>query len=201
MGRPARHEQESLLDAALDLAAGGGWGEATVGAIASAAGAPVGSIYHRFASRELLLAALWLRTVRSFQAGFLAALALPEVDEAARAAVRHVLSWGARHPAEARLLLLHGRADLASAAPEASADLAAVNDELAAGLRSYARRRYGSAAAPRLERATLALVDLPHAAARRALQAGRLHPATVAAAQDAAVLLLTAPGGPRRPRG
>ena len=59
------------MDAAMRLVAEGGPNAATVAGIAGALGAPVGSIYHRFKSRDLLLARLWIRTVKRFQVGFL----------------------------------------------------------------------------------------------------------------------------------
>ena len=50
---------------------------ATVSRIATSVGAPVGSVYHRFASRDVLMAELWLRTITRFQDGYLAALSCP----------------------------------------------------------------------------------------------------------------------------
>src|SRR5690349_25083603 len=74
MGRPARFDADQLLDEALALAAEGGPEAVTMAAVAQRAGAPSGSLYHRFAGRSALLAALWLRTVADFQAGYLTAL-------------------------------------------------------------------------------------------------------------------------------
>jgi len=74
MARPPRFTADHLLDAALELAAEGGPGAVTMAAVAKSAGAPSGSVYHRFADRPALLSALWLRTLGGFQQGFLAAL-------------------------------------------------------------------------------------------------------------------------------
>jgi AcrR family transcriptional regulator len=60
--------------APAQLAATRGPSAATVGAIAESVGAPTGSIYHRFRSKDVLLAELLLQTVEGFQAGFEAAL-------------------------------------------------------------------------------------------------------------------------------
>ncbi|MGI8552143.1 MAG: TetR family transcriptional regulator [Dehalococcoidia bacterium] len=77
MARSAHYDQERILDAALQTASRTGPRAASIAALAAAIGAPTGSIYHRFRSRDLLMAELWLRTVERFQAGFLAALATP----------------------------------------------------------------------------------------------------------------------------
>ena len=57
MGRPARFAADELLDVALDLAAAGGPEAVTMAGVAEAAGAPSGSVYHRFAGRPALLGA------------------------------------------------------------------------------------------------------------------------------------------------
>lgn len=72
--RPPRFDAPALLDAALKLAATGGPAAVTMAAVAKSAGAPSGSVYHRFPDRPALLSALWLRTLGGFQRGFLAEL-------------------------------------------------------------------------------------------------------------------------------
>src|SRR5919109_423398 len=112
MARPAKFSDDDILDAALRRVALDGAAGATIARIADEAGGPTGSIYHRFRSRELLLARLWLRTVAQFQDGFLAALAGPDPVEAGRDAVRYMLRWCREHLPEAQLLLLHHLDDL-----------------------------------------------------------------------------------------
>src|SRR5215207_8795100 len=107
MARPARFSDSGLLTAAAQVAAVHGPGNATIGAIAKAAGAPTGSLYHRFPSRDALLGTLWLDLVGSFQHGWIAAL--EEGD--AQAAALHTPAWVRSHPQEARLLLLYRRED------------------------------------------------------------------------------------------
>ncbi|MCA1655082.1 MAG: TetR/AcrR family transcriptional regulator, partial [Pseudonocardiaceae bacterium] len=73
MARTRLHTDERILDAARDL-----WladRAVTTGGISERSGAPVGSLYHRFGSRDALLASLWLRTVRRFQEGLTTAVA------------------------------------------------------------------------------------------------------------------------------
>lgn len=173
MARPSKFDEEQILDATLELVAGGGPGAATVAAIADALGAPVGSLYHRFRSRDLVLAHLWLRTVRRFQVGFLAALASDNLDEAAVGAARHSVDWARQHLDEARLLSLYHRQDLAGRWPEElGEELAGLNDDVEAAMRDHARRRYGDDDEEALRQLTFALVDLPYAAVRRSLRSG-----------------------------
>ena len=65
MGRTAQFDREELLLTAASVAAAGR--PLTIQSLAEATGAPVGSIYHRFESREALLAEAWLLAVRHFQ--------------------------------------------------------------------------------------------------------------------------------------
>jgi AcrR family transcriptional regulator len=114
MGRPPRHDSDRLLDSAVTLAADAGPQAVTMSAVARTAGAPSGSVYHRFPDRPTLLAALWLRTVLRFQEGFLAALEEDPPLRGAVAAARHVVEWSKAHPPEARVLL-YGARDFAEA--------------------------------------------------------------------------------------
>ena len=68
MGRRARHQEATILDSAKRVSAAVGPHKLTIAAVASAAGTPVGSIYHRYASRDDILAAVWLDLVEAFQA-------------------------------------------------------------------------------------------------------------------------------------
>src|SRR5512138_865868 len=109
MGRPARYRSDEILAAALRLAARDP-ASLTVSSIARATGAPVGSIYHRFPSRDALVAQLWLSTVESFQEGFVRALRAGEGLSAAL----HTPRFARGRLDEARLLLLHRREELTS---------------------------------------------------------------------------------------
>jgi AcrR family transcriptional regulator len=180
MGRPAKFTEDQMLDATLRLVARGGPGAATVAGLAQALDAPVGSIYHRFRSRDLLLGRLWVRTVRRFQRGFLDALAAGDPDAAALAAARHVVAWTREHLDEAQVLLLYRREDLAARwPPDLAGELSDLNAEVESALAAHARRRYGEAGPDALQRVVFALVDVPYAAGRRHLLAGRPPPPSV----------------------
>ena len=75
MPRPARFTLDELLDAAAALLAADGPSAVTMSAVARAAHAPSGSMYHRFPTRAALCGELWIRTERRFHAGLGAALA------------------------------------------------------------------------------------------------------------------------------
>ncbi len=117
VGRPAKFNSEQILDATAGILAEGGPAQATVAAIAQRLGAPSGSIYHRFESRDLLLARLWIRTVRRAQQGFTAALALPNLEQAAVAAALHIPRWSRQHLPEATVLLGAARRYLLAGKP------------------------------------------------------------------------------------
>lgn len=176
MARPAKFTDDEILDAALRQVTDGAG--ATVAGIAAAVGAPTGSIYHRFPSRDVLVARLWLRTVAQFQDGLVAVLAEQDPADAGRHAVRYFLEWTRDHPVEAQLLLLHRRDDLlADGWPdEVRERAAAVAEQFDDALRDYTRRRLGSLSQDAQRRAAFAVVDIPFAAVRRHLAAGEAPP-------------------------
>ena len=174
MARPARFTADEFLDAAVRRIAARGPAAATVSAIAADLRAPSGSFYHRFRSREALVAAAWLRSVERFQEGFLARLVRGDGLEAAL----HTPRWARARPEEARLLLLHRREELvtgpfpAELRVRAEAAIRQVDD----GLRAFARARLGGVTAAAVRRVWFAVVDVPYAAVRRHLAAGEAPP-------------------------
>jgi AcrR family transcriptional regulator len=180
VGRPAKFDSEQILDATARLVAEGGPAQATVAAIAQRLGAPSGSIYHRFESRDLLLARLWIRTVRRAQEGFIAALALPDLEQAAIAAALHIPRWSRQHLPEATVLLLYRREDLADRWPqELGAEVAELNKGVEAAVRHFTRRWAGRITPAALQTVAFALVDTPYGASRRYLLAGKPPPPQV----------------------
>jgi len=177
MGRKPRFETDRFLDAALKLLHSGGPAAVTVAGIAESVGAPVGSVYHRFPSRDVILAELWMRTARAFQDGFLEMLGKGNAVEAALYTVR----WSRSRLEESRLLLLYRREDLTrgnwpAAMKNNAADLEA---ELGAGLREFAKKRFGRVTKRDMERTVFALVDVPLAAVLRHVQASEPPPESV----------------------
>ncbi|MBQ1124340.1 TetR/AcrR family transcriptional regulator [Streptomyces sp. B15] len=197
MARPPRFDTDQLLDAAVRLAASFGPAGVTMAAVAKEAGAPSGSLYHRFAGRSALLAEVWLRTVERFQDSYARVLAAhDDAREAGRAAARHVVAWSRAHPEETRLLL-YGPGDFGregwaqeyrSRAERGNRRIFGELDSLAATL--------GVQDTEAVERLTLALVDLPLSVVRRHLREGGTLPAHAEAlVEDCATALLdTLPG-------
>ncbi|WP_433567292.1 TetR/AcrR family transcriptional regulator [Nocardia sp. CA-151230] len=167
MSRKPAHTLDSLLDAAADLAASQGAAAVTMSAVATAAGAPSGSVYYRFPDRAALLAGLWLRTVERFQAGFLEALRVDPPQQAAMRAAHHVTDWSRHHPTDAAVLLAGPEAFGSAQWSAESRDVAAaqharVND----AVRELGDRLGYSSPADR-ERLALLIIELPYAAVRR----------------------------------
>ena len=101
-----------MLDTALDLLGEEGLAGVSMSGVAKALGAPSGSVYHRFSSRDRLLAELWLRSVSDFQTEVL--LELKPTRAGILKAVKRALEWTRNHPKAAQILLLYRRQDLVS---------------------------------------------------------------------------------------
>lgn len=104
MGRPPTHTADDFVDAAVRLFAEGGARAVTMASVAREVGAPSGSIYHRFADRPALLAAVWLRTVRRFQDAYVQVIQGSSGADAAVAASASVVGWCREHVHEAVVL-------------------------------------------------------------------------------------------------
>jgi AcrR family transcriptional regulator len=200
MPRPQVHPTDTMLDAARDLLLEEGSRRATIEAIADASGAPTGSIYHRFGSRDELIARLWIRAVYRSQASFLAALEQGDAREAALAAAMSILDFCEEHPADAQLLVAFRREDLIRTLPEGplADEFEELNRPVERAVVQLARRLYGSRSRAALDRTLLAVFDLPYGAARRYLIAGAPLPSGLRAdlARAVAAVIRSAPGRP-----
>ena len=202
MARPAIHSTDAILDAARDALLSEGPRGATIQAISAASGAPTGTLYHRFGNRDRLLVEAWLRAVRRFQEGFLAALQATPAEQAAVAAALWTPRFVREQPADARLLLAFRQADLADAPlpDDLRAQVEGLNDRTQGAVAGLARALYGRARAAEAERVALATVDLPLGSVRRHLERGARLPRTLEPQLEAAVLAaLAVPATPRPP--
>ncbi|MBU2514330.1 TetR/AcrR family transcriptional regulator [bacterium] len=170
MGRRARFLREDFINAALQILSQQGLSGVTIAAIASSLNAPVGSVYHRFVSRELILAEVWLKVVESFQKGFLEILIPGEELKAAL----YTLNWSRLHPNRARVLLLHRREELMVGdwPMEVKEKAELLKEELDDGLKQYTKKVFGEVTPESFSRVLFALVEVPAAAVRRHLQMG-----------------------------
>lgn len=199
MPRPQVHETDTMLDAARDLLLEEGARAATVEAIASASGAPSGSIYHRFRSRDELIARLWIRAVRRSQLAFLVAMEIDDPEEAAVRAAMSILDFSEEHPADAKLLVAYRQQDLVRVIPEGPVheDLEALNRPVQSAVGDLARRLYGKRTRSAMERVVLVTFDIPYGAARRHLIDGSPFPRGLRKDVERAVrAVLKGPPGP-----
>ncbi|MDQ6747296.1 MAG: TetR/AcrR family transcriptional regulator [Candidatus Dormibacteraeota bacterium] len=172
MARPALHDPSAIIDATLRLAATG-MEAVTIAGIGRAAGVPSGSIYHRFDSRDGLLAAAWLTAMRGFQSGFLTGLQ-DEAGPPGLAAAVHTTDWARTQPHRARALVLHRADDFGAARwpGERREEARRLAGQLEDGLAEFSLRHLGGMGGEVRRRVTFALLDLPFAAVRRYLAAG-----------------------------
>lgn len=175
MARPTIYPTSMLLDAARDLAVGGGVRAATVDAIAKVSGASSGSVYHRFGSRGGVLIAAWQRAVKTFHDGFVVALAEPDAREAALAGARWVIEFSRRHGQDATLLATVRPDEVfAGQPPSARGDEAVAHQ-----LKALTRRLTGNTSAGAVARVQMAIIDLPYGVVRRYLAFGQRIPRTL----------------------
>jgi AcrR family transcriptional regulator len=163
----AKFSQEDFIAAALAIVAEQGPSAVTVGSISERLQSPTGSFYHRFASRDVLLGELWLRTVLEFQQGVRAAI---DAGDGLRAAL-HTPAWVREHLDKARLLLLYHRDDFVHGEwPEQLREgAAALTQGVQTGSARYARLVFGRAGAEERRLAQFLLSEVPLAAVRQHL--------------------------------
>jgi AcrR family transcriptional regulator len=165
MAPPRKHTTDAILDAARARVLADGPRAASVAAIARDSGAPVGTLYHRFGSRDGVLAAVWLRAIERFQARALEGARIEDPLDAAVAMARASVEFATEHPLDAELLLAVRRRDLVDQAlPER---LDEMNAPLQDALARIARARFGRSDARAVDRVARAVVDLPAGAVRR----------------------------------
>jgi AcrR family transcriptional regulator len=189
MARPQVHQTDTMLDAAREILLAEGARAATIEAIAAASGAPSGSIYHRFSSRDELIARLWIRAVRRSQLSFLAAMEADDPEEAAVRTAMSILDFCEEHPADAKLLVAYRQQDLVRAIPEGPVheDLEALNRPIERAVGELAHRLYGRRSRAAMERVILVVFDIPYGGARRHLINGTSFPRGLRADVERAV--------------
>lgn len=194
MARPSKYSSEQILDAVLQVLRGRRPDEVSIAAVGDVLGAPSGSIYHRFPSRDALVASAWLRAGESFRTELERALQAVDPLEGALAAARHQLEWARRRPVEAGLFLLYGRSELLKSGwPAAQARRAErLANETTDLLRRFAARVPGASYA----RVRFALLDVPQAAIRRAAATGSALDSEAQTLVEEALLSLLGPAQP-----
>jgi AcrR family transcriptional regulator len=203
MGRRSTHDVEVMLDTTRELLLTNGARATNVAAIAAASGAPVGTLYHRFGSRDALLAEVWLRALSSFQERFLSAAHEDDHNRAGGAMAAAVVRFSREQPADARVLLSTRVRDLLDRSPSVdySARLAALNKPIEAAIGDLARACFKGPSKRSIERVRFAVVDLPAGVVRRHAEALEDLPQWLEAEVAAAAQrILSAPTPPSAPR-
>lgn len=141
MARPdplSDERRRAILDAALEVFLESGMAAASVEEVRTRSGASVGSLYHRFGSKEGIAAAVYVDALRDYQAEFVAALdRARDAADGIRAVVRTHMRWVRSNPDRAQFLFAVAGADVRRAA---SADLRDLNGPFFAGVETWLRR-------------------------------------------------------------
>lgn len=162
MARAPRFSRESLLDAAGQAVLQHGR-SATVRHVLLLSGAPSGSVYHRFPTRDALFGALWERSIRRFHTGLLTAMTHPDPHEAMRRVAAHIPRFCRENPVEAVAMTLYRLPNLLTLVPvEDRVPLAHINDDVDAGLHQLVARRYGRESPELDELALMATRQCPY---------------------------------------
>ncbi|GID31102.1 TetR/AcrR family transcriptional regulator [Paractinoplanes brasiliensis] len=190
------HDTSAILDAAARLLTSGSGDTLTMAGVIREAGVSSGSVYHRFPNRAALLAAVWNRAVRGFHEE-LYPLFAGEPVAAAVALGRRTVSWCRANPTDARVLLAGpGSLEPAAWPAESRAWREADQARWDQDVRRLVDDLKAATGLPTAE-ILLVVVDLPYAAVRRYLGAGREVPANLDGIVARLIRTqLSAPAGP-----
>jgi AcrR family transcriptional regulator len=171
------YSDDQLLDAARSVVVTRGVKGTTIAAIAEQAGAPVGSIYHRFGSLSELLARMWIRAVQRAQA----AVAPISYEDPIQGIVDAALAMFDFLCAEREDALLIGAFrcedfEVEAVPAEVRAELRTLNTAVERVIGDAAERLSWRVRPAALDAAALAMVDLPYGFVRSHLLAGRVPP-------------------------
>jgi len=215
MARPAKFDDTGILDAAGAIVAARGVGAATVSAIGAAIGAPNGSIYHRFKTRDELLGRLWLQKARVFQDSFVEGLAHSDPYQAGLQGALSLPLTVRQDPAGARIMMLYRREDFVGGGwpPEMKREAARLGRQVRDALDDITRRLFGCVTQTARSTASFAVLHVPLAAVRQHVAANEAPPPLVDELIEAAYAAVVArgrnlcadveatPRGKRRPSG
>jgi AcrR family transcriptional regulator len=166
VARPAKFTVDEVLDAARDVVRDR-WRDTTIADVAHQMGGPVGSIYHRFPSRDALLGAVWARAITRFHEGLKLAGEIDDPQEALLAQARHIPTFCRDAPAEAKAMSLYRLPDLLTRLPiDHRPSVAGINDEIDRLSRDLTGRRYGRVTERRLTLVRVATRQSPYGLVR-----------------------------------
>lgn len=158
----AKFTTDGILDAAAEEVRNHG-SAVRIASIAARVGAPTGSIYHRFGSREELLVHLWLRSVRRFHEVYLAAGRSEDPEKALLGMAESVVTFTRDHPQDAASMALFRQKRLVENTPDSCREAVAhINDEIHERLSELAQLRYGRVTEKRRQLVRIAAADGPY---------------------------------------
>ena len=176
MGRKAYFKNEEFIDSAIQIIAEEGLGALTIAGLSTRMTAPIGSVYHRFPSRDALIAELWLNIIESFQNEWLKILQTDGLQ-----ATLFCMEWVRNHPNEARVMLLYRIDDLTSG--EWPKDLQKraqrLFKELKEGIASFTKKQFGRVTKEYIDRTLFAIHDAPMGILRRYMHDNKIPPESV----------------------
>lgn len=154
------YTREQILDAAMD-AAHEHWRGATVAHVTSRLGAPSGSIYHRFPSRDALFASAWVRSVHRFHQRLATVTAARPVEAIVETGLL-IPRFCRESPLDARMLTVYRYGDLMADPPAGLLpQLTDLNAPVGDALTILAARRYGRVTQRGVELVSLACREAP----------------------------------------
>ncbi|MEU4509020.1 TetR/AcrR family transcriptional regulator [Nonomuraea wenchangensis] len=164
----AKFTSDGILDAAAAiLRESGSASDVTINAIARRLSAPSGSIYHRFDSRDELLARLWLRSVDRFHDAYLTAGRQEDPEDALLAMAKSVASFTRDQPADAVAMTLYRQHRLVrTAPPSCRAAVAEINTGVEKRLAELAAQRYPNPTKRHKILVRVAAIDSPYGLVR-----------------------------------
>lgn len=177
MGRKAYFKNKDFLESAIRIISEEGLGALTIAGLSTRMTAPIGSVYHRFPSRDALIAELWLSIVESFQNEWLKIL---QTD--GRQATIFCMEWVRNRPNEARVMLLYRIEDLVSGEWPKDLQIRAERlfKQLQDGITAFTKKQFGKVTNEKIDRSIYALHDAPMGILRRYMQDNKMPPKSVA---------------------
>ncbi|VAX05888.1 hypothetical protein MNBD_ALPHA03-1674 [hydrothermal vent metagenome] len=162
MARKAKFSESDFILATINLITLGGPTAATMTAIAASAGAPTGSIYHRFKSRSDLLGAAWCHSLSSMMADIYPHLVHGNSDQAICA----LIDWAEANPALAHIIMLYDENDLIddTLSPKFHRKLTTIYQKLGAGLSALIKFNQKPLTSANIALVNFAIFDGPIAA-------------------------------------
>jgi AcrR family transcriptional regulator len=177
MGRKAYFTNEEFIESAIQIIAEEGLGALTIAGLSTRMTAPIGSLYHRFPSRDALISELWLNIIESFQNEWLKILQTSGLE-----ATLFCMEWVHNHPNEARVMLLYRIDDLTSGEWPEDLQKRALRlaRELHEGIASFTKKQFGSVSKEHIDRTLFAIHDAPMGILRRYLHENEVPPKSIA---------------------